>query len=87
VLAFRAHPGHSVSALAVPPAQNDGTLDNHVFTGGSDGAIKLWRIEGKKAEEVQKLDLRGKLPLDMEVAYLPGAQGESSASPRAVIIL
>jgi elongator complex protein 2 len=89
VLTFRAHPGHSVSALAVSPAtptQGGGALNNHVFTGGSDGAVKLWRIEGKKAGEVQRMDLRGKLPLDMEVAYLPGSQGESSASPHTAIL-
>ncbi|WVR05373.1 hypothetical protein IAU60_002387 [Kwoniella sp. DSM 27419] len=60
---WTAHAG-SVSALGCL----SGTM---VLTGGSDGCIKVWKL-GKGAEEVQKIDLKGKLPLDLELGYLPG---------------
>ena len=65
-----------MTALGVPPLTSPGSLEGHLFTGGSDGSVKLWRIDGEQSEEVQSLDLRGKLPLDLAVAYLPGSDGE-----------
>jgi hypothetical protein len=31
---------------------------------------------------VQRLDVKGKLPLDLEVAYLPGSTGEHRSNAR-----
>ncbi|GMK54156.1 hypothetical protein CspeluHIS016_0107420 [Cutaneotrichosporon spelunceum] len=61
---FTAHNGSSISALSV--------LDDEVLTGGSDGVVRRWRIGGK-VEEVETLDLKGKLPLDLGVGKLPGS--------------
>lgn len=57
-------------------AGSDGPLANHILTGGSDGLIKLWRSAGSKFEVVQTIDLKGKLPLDLELGTLPGSDGE-----------
>ena len=46
-----------------------------VFSGGSDGKIKVWRMP--KLEAIQSIDLKGKLPLDLESALLPGSEGNS----------
>ena len=74
---FDAHPQSSISAIAVCPA---GPLDGHILTGASDGSIKLWRVKGSGAELVQTVDLKGKLPLDMEVSSLPGSTGQFSTA-------
>jgi elongator complex protein 2 len=72
---IEAHPKSSISALGVSPSTN-GVLDHHFLTGGSDGFIKLWRLEGGAVKEVQKMDLKGKLPLDLEVGYLPNSSSK-----------
>jgi hypothetical protein len=43
-----------------------------IITGGSDGNVIRWRI-GSSVEEVERLDLRGRLSLDLEAALLPGS--------------
>jgi hypothetical protein len=74
----------------------DGVLQDHFFTGGSDSSVRLWKVEGPAGElvswgyvypastadsvepvQVQKIDLKGQLPLDIAVAYLPGSHGQS----------
>lgn len=74
---FDSHPQSSISALAVCPT---GPLEGHVLTGASDGCIKLWRLIDSGAELVQTVDLKGKLPLDMEISLLPGSSGRFSAA-------
>jgi len=71
---IQAHKG-SISALGVPTGT--GSLDGHVLTGGSDGLIKLWDLSAGKPEIKQTIDLKGKLPLDLQVASLPGSSGTS----------
>ncbi|WVQ78566.1 hypothetical protein IAT38_000652 [Cryptococcus sp. DSM 104549] len=71
-LSWEAHRGASVSALGV--AAREGGLGASVFTGGSDGTVKRWRLGEKRAEILQVIDLKGKLPLDLEVGYLPGSE-------------
>ena len=71
-----AHAKASVSALGVPLSSDSGVLANCLFTGGSDGSVKLWRLSEKQPEEVQCLDLKGKLPLDLALADLPGSHGD-----------
>ncbi|BEJ12446.1 hypothetical protein CspHIS471_0209060 [Cutaneotrichosporon sp. HIS471] len=61
---FTAHRGSSISALSV--------FGDEVLTGGSDGVVRRWRV-GRKVEEVETLDLRGKLPLDLVVGALPAS--------------
>ncbi|WVF71999.1 hypothetical protein IAT40_006810 [Kwoniella sp. CBS 6097] len=73
---WKAHAG-SISALGVTTT-NEGVLGDLVITGGSDGTLRFWRIGGggggQGAKEVQKIDLKGKLPLDVEMGYLPGSK-------------
>lgn len=73
-ISFDAHAQSSISALAVCPS---GPLENHILTGASDGLVMLWRLLGTSAKLIQTLDLKGKLPLDMEVVKLPGSTGMS----------
>jgi len=71
-----AHQEASVSALGVPPWSTSGrVLNGCFFSGGSDGSVRFWRSTNGKVEKVQALDLKGKLPLDLAVAYLPGSNG------------
>jgi elongator complex protein 2 len=37
--------------------------------------IKLWKLDGATPAVVQTIDLKGKLPLDLQVASLPGSSG------------
>lgn len=69
---WKAHQG-SISAIGV--ADEAGRLAGHVLTGGSDGQIKLWKLGDGQPELVQTIDLKGKLPLDLELANLPGDEG------------
>lgn len=64
---FIAHKGASVSAIGVIPSD-----DVEIVTGGSDASVKRWRITDK-VEEIETLDLKGRLSLDLEVALLPGS--------------
>ncbi|WWC89777.1 uncharacterized protein L201_004703 [Kwoniella dendrophila CBS 6074] len=64
-----AHEKSSISALGVSP-------NGIILSGGSDSTIKIWNIEQNKKEndqpqEIQSIDLKGKLPLDIELSYLP----------------
>ncbi|KAK4684880.1 elongator complex protein 2, partial [Tremellales sp. Uapishka_1] len=72
----QAHPSATISALGVTASSTSGSLDDNIFTGGSDSVIKLWSIGSGDSvlEEVQRIDLKGKLPLDLEVGYLPGSE-------------
>jgi elongator complex protein 2 len=69
---IQAHKG-SISALGAP--SGSGPLAGHILTGGSDGLIKLWDLSTSKPEVKQTIDLKGKLPLDLQVASLPGSSG------------
>jgi elongator complex protein 2 len=69
---MQAHKG-SISALGAPTGS--GPLAGHILTGGSDGLIKLWDLSAGKPEVKQTIDLKGKLPLDLQVASLPGSSG------------
>ncbi|WWC69248.1 uncharacterized protein I206_103185 [Kwoniella pini CBS 10737] len=61
-----AHSNSSISSIGISP---DGKF---ILTGGSDSTIKIWNISNQdKIEEIQKIDLKSKLPLDLELAYLP----------------
>ncbi|AAW41943.2 conserved hypothetical protein [Cryptococcus deneoformans JEC21] len=71
VMSWEAHRGGSISAIGVLASR--GSLDDMIITGGSDSLIKRWKI-ADKPEEIQKIDLGGKLPLDLEVGYLPGSE-------------
>ena len=73
----RAHDG-SISAI--------GFYGDWILTGGSDGKIKLWSytVELNLVEEVS---LKGRLPLDIEVAQLPGSQGIDAKSRSTQILL
>ncbi|ODN98383.1 elongator complex protein 2 [Cryptococcus wingfieldii CBS 7118] len=72
VMSWQAHRGASVSAIGAMSAK--GHLDGVLVTGGSDGLVRIWRVGGSKPEEVQKIDLKGRLALDLDLAYLPGTQ-------------
>ena len=69
---IQAHKG-SISALGA--STGSGPLVGHILTGGSDGLIKLWDLSAGKPEVKQTIDLKGKLPLDLQVASLPGSSG------------
>nr|ODN87872.1 elongator complex protein 2 [Cryptococcus depauperatus CBS 7841] len=69
---WEAHRGASISAIGV--SKTAGIHDDLLFTGGSDGLVKRWRLGDTKAEETQKMDLKGRLPLDLEIGYLPGSE-------------
>ncbi|OCF36604.1 elongator complex protein 2 [Kwoniella heveanensis BCC8398] len=71
---WKAHMG-SISALGVNTSEGRGeVLNDLVITGGSDGTFKFWRITGEEVKEIQRIDLKGKLPLDVEVGCLPGSK-------------
>lgn len=57
--------GSSISALAV--------YNGEILTGSSDGVVRRWSLEGGR-KEVEKLDLKGKIPLDLIVGTLPGSK-------------
>lgn len=66
-----AHDGASISALAVLPTRAGEPVE--LLTGDSSANVKRWRISGTGvAEHVESLEMKGRLPLDMEVALLPG---------------
>jgi elongator complex protein 2 len=73
-ISIQAHKG-SISALGA--ATGSGPLADHILTGGSDGLIKLWDLSSGKPDTKQTIDLKGKLPLDLQVASLPGSSGMS----------
>ncbi len=77
ITSFDAHPKALISALGVLQSSRGSSLDDCFFTGGSDGTVKLWRLQLGEVEEQQTLELKGKLPLDLAVAYLPGSDGKS----------
>jgi WD40 repeat protein len=68
IASWNGHQG-SISAIAYISA---GQLGGHVVSGASDGMLRIWRQDG---ELVQEIDLKGRLPLDVEVASLPGSEG------------
>lgn len=72
MMSWEAHKGGSISAIGV--LASSGNLDDMILTGGSDSLIKRWKL-ADKPEEVQEIDLKGKLPLDLEVGYMPGSKG------------
>lgn len=73
-MSWKAHDG-SISAIGAPPSC-EGVLQHHVLTGASDGAIKLWDLSsGTSAKMIQEINPKGRLPLDIEVAYLPDSRG------------
>lgn len=69
-LAFEAHPSSTISALGVSPTSPG--RDQVLFTGASDGLVRVWKLQGAKVEEMQKVENKARLPLDIEVGYLPG---------------
>ncbi|ORX33777.1 elongator protein [Kockovaella imperatae] len=69
---FDAHASDSISALGIGPS--DSPLANHILVGCADGSVKLWKLDEDRVTSVQKLDIKGKLPLDFEMALLPGCQ-------------
>ncbi|KAK8869580.1 hypothetical protein IAR55_000147 [Kwoniella newhampshirensis] len=71
-VSWEAHKGASVSAMGAVADPEQGFMSDKIITGGSDAMVKLWSV-GSKVEEVQKIDLKGKLPLDLEVGYLPNS--------------
>lgn len=74
IASWDAHPKSSISALGVAPS-SDSAL--RVFTGASDGSIRVWKISEGSPEEVQKISYKGKLPLDIVASILPGSTGLS----------
>lgn len=72
VCAFEAHTGSSISALAFISNRR---LGECVATGASDGILRIWALEDGKARLAQELELKGKLPLDIQLATLPGSEG------------
>ncbi|KAL1411052.1 Elongator subunit elp2 [Vanrija albida] len=68
---FVAHEGASISALAVLPTPAGAPVE--LLTGDSSANVKRWRIAAGEAEHVESLEMKGRLPLDMEVAVLPGS--------------
>jgi hypothetical protein len=75
-VSWDAHVKSSISALGSSSNLNGERL--YIFTGASDGLVKTWAVEGDQVKEVQKTDHKGKLPLDVVTAVLPGTQSESS---------
>ncbi|BGP16559.1 Elongator subunit elp2 [Rhodosporidiobolus nylandii] len=67
-------PGHSGSVASVDALElkEDGGL--LVLTGGSDSKVHVWRVSAAgEAELVQKVDLKGKIPLELALCYLPSS--------------
>ncbi|OCF55861.1 elongator complex protein 2 [Kwoniella mangroviensis CBS 10435] len=60
-----AHENSSISAIGVSP-------DGWIITGGSDSKIKIFDGDHKE-KQVIKLE-KGRLPLDLELSYLPGSK-------------
>ncbi|ORY28327.1 elongator protein [Naematelia encephala] len=77
-MSFEAQSPHSICALGIPPRECS-SLEQHIFTGVSNGLVLLYKLEsgskkGKgKATEVERIHLGGKLPLDIAVGCLPGS--------------
>ncbi|WVW82861.1 hypothetical protein I302_104873 [Kwoniella bestiolae CBS 10118] len=62
---WTAHEGSSISAIGISPS-------GWIITGGSDSKIKIWDEEYKE-KQVIKLE-KGRLPLDLDLATLPGSK-------------
>lgn len=65
--AFSVQKSASISALAVTP-------DGEIMAGTSDGFVRRYTVLEGKVTEVERLDLKGKLPLDLVVGTLPGSE-------------
>jgi elongator complex protein 2 len=76
-LSFEAHPKSSISAIGFAPSSSESSQT--ILTGGSDGHVRVWAVSEGEAKEVQRIDFKGKLPLDIEVGHLPGTKGELGA--------
>lgn len=70
IISWDAHPKSSISALGFA-VRSEGVLI--LLTGASDGAVRVWKVAGETVEEVQKIEYKGKLPLDIVVGTLPGS--------------
>ncbi|GAA5981676.1 hypothetical protein JCM11641_004211 [Rhodosporidiobolus odoratus] len=71
-------PGHSGSVSAVEvleaPERIEADKSLLVLTGGSDSLVQVWKVSSRgEAELIQKLDLKGKIPLEMALCYLPSS--------------
>ncbi|GAA6063331.1 hypothetical protein JCM10212_003917 [Sporobolomyces blumeae] len=67
--------GHSGSVSAVEAIHlADGTY--LVVTGGSDSTIRVWLVrQDGTADQVQTIDCKGKIPLELALSYLPSSSG------------
>ncbi|GAA5904082.1 hypothetical protein JCM6882_003820 [Rhodosporidiobolus microsporus] len=64
----------SIEVLELPSESGEGEL--LVVSGGSDSLLQAWRISvAGAAELVQKVDLKGKIPLEIALSYLPSSSG------------
>ncbi|GAA5950694.1 hypothetical protein JCM21900_000482 [Sporobolomyces salmonicolor] len=62
----------SVEALRLPSDGGEGRL--LVLTGGSDAVIQVWVVTASgAAESAQKIDCKGKIPLELALSYLPAS--------------
>ncbi|GAA5820497.1 hypothetical protein JCM11251_003017 [Rhodosporidiobolus azoricus] len=62
----------SIEALELP--SDDGERDLIVLSGGSDSLLQVWKVSLAGAVElVQKFDLKGKIPLELALSYLPSS--------------
>ncbi|CEQ39450.1 SPOSA6832_00976, partial [Sporobolomyces salmonicolor] len=65
----------SVEALRLPSDGGEGRL--LVLTGGSDAVIQVWVVTASgAAESAQKIDCKGKIPLELALSYLPASSSE-----------
>ncbi|KAI5124733.1 hypothetical protein M0805_005368 [Coniferiporia weirii] len=81
---FQAHP-KAISSLSV--------FEDYIATGSSDATVAVWKHKHSpqdmkdEFEEVQRIDMKGRYPLDIQVASLPGAIMAISATERNITIL
>ncbi|GAA5894313.1 Elongator subunit ELP2 [Sporobolomyces salmoneus] len=68
----------SVSAVETLALSSEGGESKYlVVTGGSNASIKVSIVDSAtgQAEQVQKIDCRGKIPLELALSYLPQSKG------------
>ncbi|GAA6000085.1 hypothetical protein JCM10207_006046 [Rhodosporidiobolus poonsookiae] len=69
------HTGSVASVAALELPEESGAAGKLlVFTGGSDSVIQVWEVSLDGAAELkQKIDLKGKIPLEIALSYLPSS--------------
>ncbi|GAA6028373.1 hypothetical protein JCM8097_007000 [Rhodosporidiobolus ruineniae] len=68
------HTGSVASVEALEVESDASEVELLVLTGGSDSVVQVWRVSAAgEVELLQKLELKGKIPLEMALSYLPAS--------------